>query len=174
MTNAFIIHPDTEELLKNSTILIDTNFIMDAWMFKVEFADLLAKIYQLECDIVSIRSVLIEFLGGTKDEEYLKAKINFLELIFGKAIDQSFRTLPANRTFPNNEDFLAFSRQANKFGSVDFELFLNLAKYKTPNFYLLTRNHGDFTANLFERKGFITLFGAKEVRTYCLYSYTNP
>lgn len=169
MHNLFVIDGTTESHLKDATILTDTNVFFDAWKFKAEFADLLAKLTDFNCYFVTLKSVVIEFLGGTKSEEDLQSKIDFLEAIFAKKLGSSF--LPLSQTFPTNDEFLQFSRQANKFSTTDFELYCALKKYQRSGLLLMTRNHTDFTQTLFARKGFITLLGTKEIHTHGLYAY---
>lgn len=143
--------------------------MIDGLAFAVELADLLSELRELYCDLITTRSSVVEFLGGTKNEELYEKKQIFLEKLFGKPLDKIV-SLPIDSSLPTRKDFLVFSRQCNKFGYVDFELYLTLKRYRTSNIFLATRNHSDFTAELFKRHGFMTLLGKKEIRTYGLYS----
>jgi hypothetical protein len=167
MRDLFVINGDTEKILKDSTILVDTNVLFDAWKFKTEFADLLTKLTDLDCYLVTTPAVVIEFLGGTKGQDDLKAKVEFIEAVFGKTLSNIF--LPLAQQFPDAGSFLAFSRQANNFSTTDFELYCALKKYAHSGLMLMTRNHRDFTPPMFNRQGFITLVGTKEIHTHCLY-----
>lgn len=169
MHNLFVLGDGADSTLKDAFLVIDTNFIIDAWLFKEEAADLLAKLDALNCYLMATRSVVIEFLGGTKDADSLTAKLEFLEKLFARPIDRIF--VPYKPDFPKHDEFIEFSRQANNFSCTDFELYLTLKKY-AGRVMLMTRNHKDFTAPTFERKGFITLLGKKEVHTHGLYVYS--
>ena len=169
MHNLFVIDHDSESILKGATILFDTNVLIDSWLFQAEFADLLAKFRACNCYLTTTKQVVIEFLGGTKSESNISEKVKFLETVFAKPISGLF--LPSDKASPIEDEFLEFSRQANKFSVTDFELFWFLKKYSRSGLLLMTRNHSDFTAPTFERKGFITLLGKNEIHTHGLYAY---
>lgn len=168
MRNRYIIEADSIDVLRAKHLLLDTNFLLDAGLFKQEAAELISELDKLGCGLLTTRSVLVETLGGTKDETALKDRINYLEVLFGRPF-ASIVSLPIERNFPTSGDFLAFSRQCNRFSATDFELFLTLKKYKSSGILLITRNHSDFTSKICDRAGFITLLGDKEIRTYGVY-----
>lgn len=154
---------------KSHFLLLDTNFILDGTLFENELADLLEELDKFGCQLLTIQSVLLETLAGTKNELDLSSKITYLEMLFKRPYWQ-IRPLPIDNDMPSNSDILNFSRQCHKFARTDFELYLALKKYRRSNLMLITRNHTDFTNKLFTRHGFITLLGAKEIRTYGLYA----
>lgn len=168
MNNSYVIDASSVDVLKRSHLLLDTNFLIDALMFASEFADLLLRLRELECDLITTRSVIIEYLGGTHDTKSYKKKVDFLELMFGKPVG-SIISLPVD-SVPDEENLIAFSRQCNTFDPIDYELFLTMKKYHHSKILLMTRNHADFTTRLFKRSDFVTLLGAKQIRTYGLYS----
>jgi hypothetical protein len=141
--------------------------LVDAYRLPVEFADLLEELVKLGCDIVTTKSIIIEFLGGTKGKADLEKKVSFLEKMFGRKFDDR-PYLPLDRDTPDLQDILIFSRQANKFGIADFELYQTLKKYAST-IVLVSRNHKDFTQKITERISFITLLGDAEIHTYGLY-----
>jgi hypothetical protein len=169
MHNKYVIGDGSSDLIKSKPLLLDTNFVIDTIIFNKESVDLIAQLRALNCDLITTRAVLTETLGGTKDSDHLKAKITHLELLFQKPFKDIVK-LPIERELPTGDDILKFSRQCNKFDTTDFELYLTLKKYCHTGIMLITRNHTDFTSTLFERNGFITLFGNKEIKTYGLYS----
>jgi hypothetical protein len=166
--NTYLIESSSVEVLRSKHVLLDTNFLIDASIFKEEAAELVPQLRSLGCDLLTTRSVILETLGGTKDETALRKKIGYLEVLFGRSLGQIV-SLPIERDLPANNDLLAFSRQCNKFSPTDFELFLTLKKYKSSGILLITRNHSDFTNKICDRTGFITLLGDKEIRTYGVY-----
>ncbi len=166
--NTYLIEPGTVEVLRSKHALLDTNFLIDASIFEEEAAELVSQLQGLNCDLLTTRSVILEALGGTKDEARLNDKIAYLELVFGRPF-ANMVGLPLERDLPSKTDLLAFSRQCNKFSATDFELFLTLKKYKSSGILLITRNHSDFTSKVCNRAGYVTLFGDKEIRTYGVY-----
>lgn len=167
MQNKFVIDETTKDTLRDKTILLDTNALIDAYRLPAEFYDLLQDFIKLGCDIVTTRTIAIEFLGKTTEEEALAKKVAFLEMLLGNHLVDAFY-LPIDRGFPDKTDFLAFSRSANKFGNADFEIYLTLKKYKR-HLLLITRNHKDFPTKLVNRVSFITLLGTAEIHTYGVY-----
>jgi hypothetical protein len=169
MHNSYVIETSSVGVLQSSFLLLDTNFLIDASIFRAEAVDLIAELRKMDCELVTTRAVLVEFLGGTKNPVEYDAKVLFVELLFGKTLDKIV-SLPIDSKLPNKTDLLDFSRQCQKFAPTDFELFLTLKKYSHSSLILISRNHTDFTSRLFKRKGFITLLGDKEIRTYGLYT----
>ncbi|MGC1176536.1 MAG: hypothetical protein WA843_00535 [Candidatus Saccharimonadales bacterium] len=168
MHNAYLIEPSSVGALRSKHVLLDTNFLIDASIFKEEAAELIVQLRDLSCDLVTTKAVVVETLGGTTDETALRKKTTYLESVFGQQLDHIV-SLPIERDLPTPNDLLAFSRQCNKFSNTDFELFLTLKKYKPSDILLITRNHKDFTDKICDRVGFITLLGNKEIRTYGVY-----
>jgi hypothetical protein len=167
MQNKFVINDSSKDMLQGKTLLLDTNVLMDAYRLPAEFYELLQELVGLDCDIVTTKTIVIEFLGSTTDEDALSKKTDFLEMILGKRLESGY--LPIDRDFPNRTDFLTFSRATNKFHPADFELYLTLKKYR-QHLLLITRNHKDFPTKLVNRISFITLLGNAEIHTYGVYS----
>jgi hypothetical protein len=156
-------------VLRSKFLLLDTNFLIDASIFRIEAVDLIAELRAMNCELVTTRAVLIEFFGGIKNLVEYQAKVEFVELLFGKPLDK-IASLSINKELPARDDVVKFSRQCQRFGVTDFELYLTLKKYSHSNLILVSRNHTDFTSRLFKRPGFITLLGDREIRTYGLYT----
>lgn len=169
MLNSYVIETNSVDVLRSKFLLLDTNFLIDASIFSTEAVGLIGDLRKMECELVTTRSVLIEFLGGTKNPDELDAKIRFVELLFGKSL-AGIVALPIDKDLPPKTDILNFSRQCKRFAATDFELFLTLKKYSHDNLVLISRNHTDFTSRAFHRQGFITLLGDKEIRTYGIYT----
>jgi len=156
------------ETLRSKYVLLDTNFLIDASMFRQEVGNLIDQLNSLGCSLLTTRSVILEALGGTNNENDLDDKLAYLEIVFGRPFNELER-LPIERRLPDKAELLSFSRQCNKFATTDFELFLMLEKYKSSGILLISRNHKDFTSKICNRTGFITLLGNKEIRTYGIY-----
>jgi len=169
MHNSYVIESSSVGVLKAKFLLLDTNFLIDASIFSAEAVDLIAELRAMGCELVTTRAVLVEFFGGTKNLVEYQTKVEFVELLFGRTLDEIV-SLPIDRSLPDRNDLVKFSRQCRKFAATDFELYLTLKKYSHNNLILVSRNHTDFTTSLFKREGFITLLGSKEIRTYGLYS----
>src|SRR5690606_19550239 len=91
----------------------------------------------------------------------------FLETVFGKELAKAY--LPLDYDVPSTSDILHFSRQANRFSIVDYELYKTLKKYG-KRIALVSRNHKDFSTKICERISFVTLLGVSEIHTYGIYS----
>jgi|GEM_PF-3884112 len=169
MPNNFVVDVATKSAFAGRTLLLDTNALLDAFRLPAEFYDLANEFARLNCDLVTTKSIVLEFLGGTTDENHLKLKREFLELTFGKKLANIY--LPLEHSEPNLDDLLAFSRQANKFSTPDYELYCALKKY-AKNIALISRNHKDFSTKLTNRISFITLLGTSEIHTYGVYAYS--
>lgn len=168
MLNSFVIDHGTKQSFAGKTLLLDMNALLDAFRLPAEFYDLVNELAELGCDLVTTRSIAIEFLGGTTDAAALTKKQEFLEVTFSKSL--SYVYLPLEHTMPTTDEFLLFSRNANKFSLADFELYCTLKKYR-QHIALITRNHKDFSTKIMDRLSFITLLGAAEIHTYGVYAY---
>lgn len=167
LQNKFVIDNKSETLLKNKLLLLDTNALIDAYRLPNEFYLLLKEFESLDCAVVTTKTICGEFIGGTKNPQSLNQKVAFLEELFGKKLHSENLFLNTNSTFPESKDFLEFSRQANKFSLVDFEIFTLLKQLN--DVLLISRNHKDFTTRLVYRISFITLLGIAEIHTYGVY-----
>jgi len=165
--NSFVIDHTSSNTFANKSLLLDTNILIDAYRLPVEFYDLQQSLVASGCDLVAIKSVIIEFLGGTKDKDKINDKVLFLESLFGKKLESTY--LPLERDKPAISNLLEFGRHANKFSVPDYELYCSLKKYG-KNIALVTRNHKDFPASLVNRISFITLLGKAEIHTYGIYT----
>lgn len=168
MPTSFVIDHETRQLFTGRTLLLDTNALLDAFRLPAEFYDLANEFAKLGCDLVTTKTIAIEFLGGTSDKDNLDKKKKFLEITFNKELKNIY--LPLDHNEPDTDDILNFSRQANKFSIADYELYCTLKKYD-KRIALVTRNHKDFSTTITTRISFITLLGIKEIHTYGVYAY---
>lgn len=171
METKFVIDSDTKEALRDKTLLLDTNALLDAYRLPSEFYDLVQEFKVLGCDLATTKSIAIEFLGGTKDQADIDKKKEFLEVIFGKPLGSIY--LPLDHEEPDLNSLLAFSRQAKNFSIADYELYCTLKKYGA-RIALMTRNHKDFSNKLAKRISFITLLGNAEIHTHSICNITSP
>jgi predicted nucleic acid-binding protein len=167
MPISFVVDQESKNTFAGRTLLLDTNALLDAYRLPAEFYDLVKELFELDCDLVTTKSIALEFLGGTTDKANIEKKKEFLETLFGKQLGKTY--MPLDHSEPNLDDLLAFCRQANKFSIPDYELYCTLKKYG-DKIALVTRNHKDFTTNLVTRISFITLLGKAEIHTYGVYS----
>lgn len=165
MSNSFVVDTSTKKTFAGRTLLLDTNALLDAYRLPSEFYDLATELSELDCDLVTTKSIALEFLGGTTDSSSMGKKKQFLEITFGRPLGNVY--LPLDHTEPNTDDLLDFSRQANKFSVADYELYCTVKKYG-KRIALVTRNHKDFSTNLIKRISFITLLGTAEIHTYSI------
>ena len=120
------------------------------------------------CELVTNKTIILEFLGGTSDKSHLKDKVNFLEVVFGKKLVNI--PLPIDRDLPDLEDLRLFSSFANKFTYPDFELYCTTKKYRKLISFV-TRNRKDSSEKLIPRISHITLLGNTEIHTFGIHAY---
>ena len=118
MRNTYVIESSSEKVLQSKYVLLDTNFLIDASIFKREAADLFVRLKSLVSDLLVTRPVILETLGGTKNETDLNGKVVYLETVFSRPFNNIIG-LPIERDLPASTDILSFSRQCNKFSQAD-------------------------------------------------------
>ena len=147
----------------NSTILIDSNFLIDYFSSENKYLKFLTQVKRDNCTLVSIDLVKAEFIR-TKHQDILKQKAALFNQIIEAIlpIDQS----TINLIQPTIEEYGFDSEGVSV---VDFYLACCLKRYK--GLYLLTRNHKDFPVRIFSRSYLFSIELPKDIRTYALYSY---
>lgn len=159
----FAIDKETRGSFAGRYLLLDTNALIDAYRLPEAFYDLANELVGLDCALVATKSVILEFIGGTRDKNSLQKKVAFLEALFNRPLRKI--PLPLSSDLPSVDDVHSFSKHAQKFSIGDFELYCAVKKYK-HSIAILTRNHKDFPNSLLHRISFITLLGNAEIHTY--------
>lgn len=161
-----IITPDGFlQILKNKTILLDTNVFIDAFKNPKEFTKLFNGLKENGVVLVTMDTVLIEFTKGAFDSKKFEDKKRFV-----KEIIETF--LPIDKEILDDSlSFVDFYKEEGKDVSVtDFILAGCLAKFG-KNIFLMTKDIKDFPTNIFEMETYFNLFHRKAIHNYGIYRY---
>ena len=150
------------EFLRNSTILLDTNFLISAYAHKEVYADFLTRLKNVGAVFVAPNFVKYEFIRSKtfdvvrRKEEYFYSIIENV-LPYGEDIDKLI--VPTIEEYKDKMEGLKL---------VDLIIATYLKKYK--GLYLLTNDHSDFPVTVFIRKYIFNVSDFGE-RLYAIYSY---
>lgn len=150
---------------RDSTLLIDTNFLIDYFSDESKYSELLLIIKREGCTLLTIDFVRCEFIR-TKNAYYIKKKVDF----FKKTIEG---ILPVDKEISDllQPTIEQYGESSLGVSVVDFYLACFLKRYKS--LYLLTRNHKDFPTSIFSRSHIFHIELEKDIRTYALYSFNT-
>lgn len=108
---------------------------------------------------------MLEFLRGSRSTQEYNRKKEFVESI----VDNIFSIKESIE-----EDALKLSLLYLSPGGTtsvtDFYLAATLITLKSPNIFLMTKNHKDFPTTLFDRANTFLFHNERDVQTFCLYS----
>ncbi len=153
MTASTLINPLHFANIRDKTIFLDTNVLVEGFRNPEAFSGLLEELTYHGCDLTAIGAVRLEFLSKNRSREELAKKLAF----YNSALTSPEMT---NRTFEHLFDdtalMYAFGRQANAFKAVDFMITAALKKYSAKTL-VLTNDHHDFTTQLFDLEELIPL-----------------
>ncbi len=85
MPSSFVVDSSTSQVFAGRTLLLDTNALLDAYRLPEAFYDLAKSFSDMGCDLVTTKTIAIEFLGGATDGKLLNTKKKFLKLHLAKA-----------------------------------------------------------------------------------------
>jgi predicted nucleic acid-binding protein len=150
------------EFLHNSTLLLDTNFFIDAYRQQNQYGGFIKKLKNSGVAFVSPNFVKYEFIRSKtidvvrEKEKYFYGIIDNI-LPYGPEIDRLI--------VPTVEEYKQYMENLPL---TDLILAAYLKKYK--GLYLLTRDHNDFPTTVFKREFVFNMeeFGEK---IYGIYSY---
>lgn len=153
---------DLPKFLHNSTILLDTNFLIHAFANKEVYAKFITSLKNVGVVFVAPNFVKYEFIRSkTIDvvrarEEYFYSVIENV-LPYGEDIDKLI--IPTIEEYKNKMEGLPLT---------DLVIATYLKRYK--DLYLLTNDHGDFPTSVFSREYIFNIkdFGDK---LYAIYAY---
>ncbi|HTK03535.1 MAG TPA: PIN domain-containing protein [Alphaproteobacteria bacterium] len=152
------------EFLHDSTILLDTNFLINAFAHREIYAVFLTKLKNIGVVFVAPNFVKYEFIRSKtfdvvrRKEEYFHQIVDSV-LPYDKALDELI--------IPTIEEY---KQKMEGLPLVDLIIAAYLKKYR--GLYLLTNDHSDFPTFIFERKHIFNIedFGDK---IYSLYTYKS-
>lgn len=152
-------------VLKNHYLLLDTSAFIDTSINPTEFGKFFDQLKSNGVTLISIDSVIIEFLKGSLDSTRLAEK--------QKLVDEMITTcLPITKdTVDNIKNLLSLYKEDGKAVSItDLMLGGTLMQYKRK-LLLLTKNIVDFPTNIFNLETYLNLIHRKAIQSYGVYSY---
>lgn len=147
---------------EHSSILLDTDVIIDSFKYSDEFDELWKLIRERDCVTLTLSTNEIEFLSGSKSLKALKTKRSFLKQIVDSIIQVDKKT---------QELCIAIISIYGKDitpGTPDLYLAASSLKYQ-GNLRFLTSNARHFPSNIFKRSNFFQLETTANLKTYALY-----
>lgn len=159
-----VLPEDFLSITKSKFLLLDTGVFIDAFSHPSEFAIFFNQLKENNTTLVTIDTVLFEFLKGSPNEAKFNEKKKYLENIV-----ETF--LPIRDYQPQVEELIKDYKIESKDLSInDLYLGATLIKYK-ENIYLLTKDLSDFPTYIFERITFLNLLHSKTIHPYGVYCY---
>ena len=159
-----ILPPDFLSITSNKHLLLDTSVFIDGFAHPSEFARFFNRLKANNTTLVTISSVLSEFLKGSTTEAIFNKKKEFVE-------DIVETTLPDINLQDNVEILIKkYGIESKDLSITDLYLGATLVKYGR-NICLLTRDLSDFPTNIFKRVTFLNLAHTKGIFTFGVYCY---
>lgn len=156
------------KVFKLSHILLDTTCLIDSLRHPQEMKPVFEELIGNGCIFITIDSVAIEFYKGSASLESFDLKkevINKLQIA----------VIPTDKTVNEYaaEMALVYGIRSKDVSSTDYFLGGVLAKYKRSDTFLMTRDHGDFPATIFDRVVVLPIEYEYEVHTYGFYKFNQ-
>jgi hypothetical protein len=164
-----VITPSTlDQAVKNKHLLFDTSFFIDYENHKEDFISLLARMKKLDCTLVTVDQVAIEYIKGSKSKVDMRKRL----ALINSCIDSY---LPVNTKVYSEqiqEQILNYGRRSASAAITDLVLGV-LAKNHQNDLLVLTKNSRDFPSHLFRLESHFLLQNKKSntVQIYCIYKY---
>lgn len=151
-------------ITKNKFLLLDTCVFIDAFSHPSEFANFFNQLKENKTALVTIDTVLFEFLKGSPNESKFNEKKKFLEDIV--------ETFLPIRDFQTEVEKIIkeYNIESKDLSVTDLYLGATLTKYR-KNLCLLTKDLSDFPSYIFERITFLNLLHSKAIHPYGVYCY---
>ena len=152
------------------TIVLDTAALIDASKTK-DFGDLITSMSEKGCIFYSTTDVYFEFIRGSKTLEKI---INFTKFLEDLGIELKKSLVD----FISSADIMLFNLVINncfnrtkKIPSLtDVMLMLELFVNRDKDIYLMTANHKDIPAQIFDTMELIVFETSNEIRTEAIYA----
>lgn len=155
--------------LENKNILVDTNFLIDSYSQKEEFAKFISDLKRLKVALVTIKLVKYEFVRA-KTKDVIEQKEDYFRNLIDAILPDRLDIIKYN-SGPDSviELMKKYNNSLEGVSIVDLMLGVTLKRYF--GLYLLTRDHQDFPTNIFTREEVFHIESTRNIRTYGLYSY---
>ncbi|MBU0979069.1 hypothetical protein KKF92_04570 [Patescibacteria group bacterium] len=166
--SAIIIPSSLNRTVRNKHLLFDTSFFIDYEDHKDEFVDFLGRIKKLNCTLVTVDQVAIEFIKGSKSEEDMQKRLTLIQSCIESYLPVSAQVYSQQI----QELILNYGRRSASADITDLVLGV-LAKNHQKDLLILTKNSHDFPSHLFKLKSHFLLQNKKSntVQIYCIYQY---
>ncbi len=158
--NRLILPSQFNEIIReNSTILLDTNVLLNLGIQNTAHLELFELMNKKNCTYVTSDLCYLEFIKGSDSRKEMDIK----EKLF---TDFDIIVLPTSNLRQEFEFVVSLYRRSGKDISIaDIALGSLLKKYiDAKNFYLLTEDVGDFWESLFERKIIVNISEEKHIQ----------
>lgn len=149
--------------LNNSTILLDTNFFIDAFSKPSDFVELISSLKAAKIALVSSSIVKFEFTRSKSLDVRQKKSKYFDKLVENLLMaDRKIEELIFEIMSEYKDAIIGVS-------PTDVILAAFLKRYRTLR--LLTRDHSDFPTSVFCREEIFNVQSVRDIKTYAVYSY---
>ncbi|MBI3443201.1 hypothetical protein HY008_00870 [Candidatus Woesebacteria bacterium] len=155
------------DFLRNSDLLVDTNFFIDSFSSPENFANFIKILKQNGVEIIGTPFVKYEFLRS-RTIDVVKIKESFYNELVGTNL--SFDINTEKEMVGLIEEYKQYMEGISV---VDLILGCFLKKFES-RLYLLTRDHKDFPTSIFKRKYIFNIEGVRDIKTYGVYTYGPP
>lgn len=152
--------------LSKKHLLIDTNFLIDAFRFPTQFK-LLIESLKNDFTLVSIEATLVEFTKGSKSIVDFSKKVNY----YSKIIQI---TLPLDMQIHNNVANIikVLLKKGGQLNYVDCLLLGTTMKYK-DSLYLFTKDRSDVPISLFNTVATVIVETADNNCAFSIYEFNE-
>jgi len=156
---------DEFQNLHKRHLLIDTNFLIDAFKYPTQFNELLLYFERKGFTLVSIQATLVEFAKGSKSIEDFSKKITYYNNIIN-------RILPLDPQIHENvSDIIkVLLKKGGQLSYTDCLLLGTTMKYK-DSIYLLTKDRSDVPISIFNVSASIMIETQDNNCTFNIYEY---
>lgn len=165
-----ILLSDSDKKLSNlpkKHLLIDTNFLIDAFRFPSQFNDLLEELKDSGFTLVSIEATLVEFAKGSQSIEAYSKKAEY----YNSLIEM---VLPLDSKLHENVSDItrACLKKGGQLSYTDYLLLAATMKYK-DNIYFLTKDKSDVPISIFNPVASIMIETNENNCHFSLYEYNE-
>lgn len=160
--------------LSSKYLILDSTSLINASQSD-DFLTLLVEIKKAGCSFMTIPSVVHEFTRGAKTIEQLNKQLGMIEELKVAVMPRLEESIKgAERIFLQAYNIEASGGRTEKGPSYTDSLLCLLAyKYRTNSVLLMSANHKDIPASIFDRENFITLEASGTFRTEGIYKLSD-
>lgn len=149
-------------------IFLDTNVFIDAYDKARNFSDLFNQLKNKNNTLLTINSVLLKFLRGSRSNQEYNKKKEFIHQI----IDSVF-TITKDAEDLALQLSLIYQSPGNSTSVTDFYLAAVLGKYVEDRVCVMTKNHKDFPLALLDRIEKVLIENERDIQVFAFYKFNN-